>query len=255
MRHTVVTMSRGDAGKIAEWIRYHARLGFEDFQILLDGDVDGTEELLRTLDVPASVTVHPRPEVGDYYDGLSLEEQRERVLAWRAENAGALESGTMRGQDAIAWRQYLHFPDVLAPYAAGDRGRGWLALIDVDEFIVLRGHDSIGELTENAPAPRLRLLNFNVDTSGHDPSRPVLEQHTMRWSREDLMSYEDQRWARRVKSIVRYRCATLDGSIHSVSKGRNALLDPDEARLHHFKMPVNKVTVPYSVDDPVRIPD
>ncbi|GAB6987375.1 hypothetical protein [Nocardioides pyridinolyticus] len=98
----------------------------------------------------------------------------------------------------------------------------------------------------------MRFLNFNVDTTGHDPTRPVLEQHTMRWSLEDLMAYEDERWARRVKSMVRYRFARLDSTIHKLNRGRHALLDPATARLHHFRMPLHRVDIPYSVDDPVR---
>lgn len=255
MLHTAVTMSRGDADKIGEWLDYHARLGFDDFQIVLDGDVDGTEELLRTIDVPATVTVHPRREVGEYYDGLPFDERWERTLRWRADNAEALESGAMRGIDPLSWRQHRHLPEILAPYAAGERGRGWLALIDVDEFIVLRDHGSIEELTANAPAPRLRFLSLNVDTTGHDPSRPVLEQHTMRWSVEDLNAHPDQRWAKRVKSIVRYKRAVLNDTIHKISKGRHVLMDPASARLHHFKMPLNRLDIPFSVHDPVRLPD
>ena len=201
-------MSRGDAPKIREWIDYHVRLGFTDFQIVLDGDVDGTHDLLRSLDEPAQITVHPRAEVGAYYSGLPAEERQARVLQWRAENAEALESGAMSGIDPLSWRQHLHIPAILEPYAAGERGRGWLAFIDVDEFIVLTEARSIGEITSVAEAPRLRFLNFNVDTTGHDPARPVLEQHTMRWSREDLLAHPDQRWAKRGKSIVRYRCAS-----------------------------------------------
>ena len=255
MRHTVVTLSRGDAHKIAEWVDYHARLGFEDFQIVLDGDVDGTEDVLRSLDVPARITVHPRAEVGDYYDGMGPEERRHHVLQWRARHAEALESGAMRGNDALAWRQHLHLPEVMAPYADRQRGRGWLALIDVDEFVVLTRHRSIGEVTAEATAPRLRLLNFNVDTTGYDPSRPVLEQHALRWSREDVMGHPLRRWARRVKSIVRYRCARLDATVHKVSRGKHVLLDPEIARLHHFKMPPNtELDIPFTVHDPVRLP-
>jgi hypothetical protein len=255
VRHTVVTLSRGDAHKIAEWVDYHARLGFEDFQIVLDGDADGTEDVLRSLDVPARLTVHPRAEVGEYYDGMSPEERRHHVLHWRARHAEALESGAMRGIDALAWRQHLHLPEIMAPYAAGARGRGWLALIDVDEFVVLTRHRSIGGVTAEATAPRLRLLNFNVDTTGYDPSRPVLAQHTVRWSHEDLLAHSTRRWAGRVKSIVKYRCARLDHTVHKISRGRHVLLDPEVARLHHFKMPPNsELDIPFTVHDPVRLP-
>lgn len=255
MRHTIVTLSRGDAHKIAEWVDYHTRLGFEDFQIVLDGDVDGTEDVLRSLDVPARIGVHPREEVGEYYEGLPPAERRARVQEWRDRNAAQLESGAMRGNDAVSWRQHLHLPEIMAPYAAGFRGRGWLALIDVDEFLVLTEHGSIGALTAGAEAPRLRFLNFNVDTTGHDPSRPVLAQHSVRWSREDVLAHPMKRWARRVKSIVRYRCARLDSTVHKISRGRHVLLDPATARLHHFKVPVaGELDIPYTVDDPVRLP-
>ena len=81
---------RGDGHKIAEWLDYHARLGFDDFQVVLDGDVDRTEELLRSLDVTADVTVHPRAEIGEYYDGLPPDERRRRVQEWRDRYAAEL---------------------------------------------------------------------------------------------------------------------------------------------------------------------
>ena len=90
--------------------------------------------------------------------------------------------------------------------------------------------------------PRVRFLNFNVDTTGHDPDRPVLEQHSVRWSREDLVSHEDTRWAKRVKSMVRYRYAQLNVTVHKINRGEHVLLDPDVARLHHFKMPPTSST-------------
>jgi hypothetical protein len=246
-------MSRGDAHKIEEWLDYHSRLGFRDFQIILDGDVDGTADLLHGLDLPGRLTVHPRAEVGDYYDGLSPDERQQRVAAWRAEHAEALASGEMRGTDVLAWRQHLHLPRVLAPYAEGRRGRGWLAFIDVDEFVVVPG-GTIHDVTAGRTVPRLRLLSFDVDTTGYDPTRPVLEQHTRRWSRTDLLAHPDQRWSKRVKSLVRYRAATLNHTVHKISHGRAERLDPDVARLHHFRMPVQDLDLPYTVEDPVRLP-
>ena len=255
MRHTIVTMTRGDGHKLAEWLDYHARLGFDDVQVVLDGDVDGTEELLRSLDVPADVTIHPRAEVGEYYDGLPPEERRARVQQWRERYATERASGEMRGTDALAWRQHLHFGPLLAPYAAGERGEGWLGLVDVDEFVVLEQHATIGELMAEQSLPRVRFLNFNVDTDGYDPGRPVLEQHSRRWSRADLLAHEDARWAKRVKSLVRYRHAKLNATVHKINRGKHVVLDPDVARLHHFKMPASDdLDIPFTVDDPVRLP-
>jgi hypothetical protein len=251
VQFTVVTMTRGDAHKIVEWIDFHARLGFEDFQIVLDGDVDGTEDVLRSLLTRASITVHRKAEVGDYYDGVDPTERARLVEEWRQEHAEARASGAMRGHDPLAWRQHLYFPEVMAPYQAGERGRGWLTLIDVDEFLVLRGGATLHSLTADQTVPRLRFLNFNVDTDGYDPARPVLEQHTMRWSREDVLNHPDQRWGRRVKSLVRYRKAQLNATVHKISRGRHEVVDPDVGRIHHFKMPTGGVDLPYTVHDPI----
>ncbi len=255
VHHTIVTMSRGDGHKIAEWADYHARLGFDDFQVVLDGAVDDTERVLRGLDLPARISVHPRREIGEYYDGLLPEERQHRVQEWRLKHAEQLASGSMRGNDALSWRQHRHFPEVLARYAGGARGRGWLALLDVDEFLVLAAHASIGELTGEATTPRLRFLSFNVDTRGHDPTLPVLEQHSVRWSREDVLAHPMKRWSRRAKSLVRYRCARLTSTVHKISTGRHTVLDPEQSRLHHFKVPVQRqLDIPYTVDDPVHLP-
>lgn len=248
-------MSRGDAHKIGEWVDYHSRLGFGDFQIVLDGEVDDTEAVLKSLEVPATITVHHRPEVGEYSDGLTLAERQQQSAEWRARHAADLEAKRIRGHDPLSWRQHQHIPPVLAPYAEGAHGHGWLALIDVDEFLVLQDYGSIREVTHEAEAPRLRFLSFNVDTTGHDPGRPVLGQHSRRWAREDLLALEDQRWARRPKSIVHYRCAKLTSTVHKISTGRQLVLDPERARLHHFRIPVQEgLGIPYSVDDPISLP-
>lgn len=255
MRHTIVTMSRGDAHKISEWVHHHARLGFSDFQIVLDGDIDGTEEALRDLDVAADITVHPRAEVGEYYDGLEPDERRRRVQAWRERNAEKVETGEVKGVDALSWRQHLHLPEVMAPYAAGERGRGWLALFDVDEFLVLTEHASIRELTADANEPRLAFISFDVDTRGHDPSRPVTAQHSMRWSRADMLTHPERKWSRRTKTMVRYRKAVLNSTVHKLNRGPRRVWDWESARLHHFKVPPSlDIGIPYSVDDPVPAP-
>lgn len=256
MPHTIVTMTRGDAHRIAEWVEYHARLGFGDFQVVLDGERDDTATVLKSLDLPVSITLHPRSEVGEYADGFSAEERHQLALRWRERHKADLEAKRIRGRDPQSWRQHQYFSEILAPYAAGARGHGWLALLDVDEFIVLRGgYRSIRHVTHRAGAPRLRFLSFDVDTTGYDPDRPVLEQHTRRWSREELLALEDQRWANRPKSIVRYKCARLTSTLHKISTGRQLILDPERARVHHFRTPLQEgVGIPYDVDDPVNIP-
>ena len=256
MAHTIVTLTRGDAHKIGEWIEYHSRLGFDDFQIILDGQVDDTQRVLKSLDVPATIGIHLRDEIGEYAEGLTPTERLAQTAAWRARHQEELAAGRMRGVDPLSWRQQMHFPGILAPYAAGDRGKGWLSLLDVDEYLVLRGPRNVREVTSAAEAPRIRFRSLDVDTTGHDPGRPVLSQHSRRWSFDDLVALPDPRWARRFKSLVRYRCARLTSTVHKISLGPKVIADPEVARVHHFRVPLQSgVDVPYSVDDPIRLPD
>jgi len=250
---SIVTQSRGDGARIAEWVDYHHRLGFDDFQIALDGLVDDTDEVLAGLDLPARIDVHRYPEEGEYFDGLPAAERARRVARWREDNAAWRATLPGKALDPIAVRQFRRIPELLAPYAAGDRGRGWVAFLDVDEFLHLPAHGSVRALVAEATAPRLRFLNFNVDTSDHDPTRPVLEQHHWRWAREDVLAHPNSAWVNRVKSMVRYRRCLPFFSVHRISRGKAQVLDPAVARLHHFRIPLQPLepALPYRVDDPL----
>ncbi|QIK76011.1 glycosyltransferase family 2 protein [Nocardioides piscis] len=251
MPHVIVTQTRGDAHRLAEWVSFHAALGFDEFHILLDGVVDDSQRVLEALDVPARVETHLYPEEGDYYDGLSVDDRLARVKVWREHHREELDRLPYAATDPQSMRQFRRIRELLPAIVEGRRG--WLAHIDVDEFINIPSGASITSLTAQATTPRLQLLNFNVDTTGYDPSRPVLAQQGPRWAREDLLEHPDTRWATRVKSIVRFRAATPFRSIHRISFGRHEVVDPDVARLHHFRVPLQPMTppLPYTVDDVV----
>ena len=95
-----------------------------------------------------------------------------------------------------------------------------------------------------------------MDTTGHDPARPVLEQHSLRWAREDVVQHPNSAWVNRVKSMVRYRRSLPFFSVHRISRGKAEVLDPEVARLHHFRIPLQPLDppLPYRVDDPLRMP-
>lgn len=75
MQHTILTVSRGDAPRLKEWVDYHCWLGLDTFHIILDNPVDDSEHIIRRLKVPARLIVDVRGAVGDYYDGLSRTER------------------------------------------------------------------------------------------------------------------------------------------------------------------------------------
>ena len=250
----IVTQSRGDAPRLAEWVTYHARLGFEEFHIALDGLIDDSDEVLESLDLDARVVVHRYPEEGVYYDGLAPEERMEVVQKWRADNAEMLASLGHKAVDPQSLRQRRRVGELLELITNGRRG--WVAHIDSDEFIHLPGGGSIRDITEAATAPRLQFFSFDVDTTGHDPCRSVLEQHEVRWSRADVEAHPDGRWATRVKAMVRFRVALPLTSLHRINVGRCQKMDPDVGRLHHFRVPLQPLDppIPFTVHDPLRMP-
>jgi hypothetical protein len=254
----IVTQSRGDASRLAEWVTYHSRIGFEEFHVILDGLVDDSDEVLAALDassdLDARVVVHQYPEEGVYYDGLPPEERMKVVQKWRDDNAEMLAALPHKAVDPQSLRQRRRVTEVLEKVTE-DR-RGWVAHIDADEFIHLPGGQSIRDLTDAATAPRLQFYSFDVDTTGHDPTRPVLEQHSLRWSRADVEAHPDGRWATRVKAMVRFRVALPLKSLHRISLGRHEKVDPEVGRLHHYRVPLQPMDppIPYTVDDPVTMP-
>ena len=246
MAHTILTMTRGDESRIEEWVRYHATLGFDEFHFILDAPIDRTEDVLRALEVDAKITIDIREPQGDYYDNMTPAERWTRVKQWRIDHADEIAASGMPANDALAMRNYQHFPPVLETYA--QRNDGWLALIDVDEYIVLQHPLTLQELTTTSNQPRIRLLNFNFDMSHHVPGTSVLG-NTMRWDREDILAY-GKGWQNRVKSIVRYVSLVPMVSVHQISRGPFVTVNPEIGRLHHYR-PVDQgiAELPYSVED------
>jgi len=247
MRRCVLTMSRGDASRIEEWVKYHAGLGFNEFRIILDNPIDDTEHILNGLDVNAEVHIDVRGHHGTYFDGMDQAERWETIKRWRIENAEAIAAiGMGPVADPISHRQRQYFVPELQKFS--DAGDGWLALIDVDEFIVLPPHETIADVIAAAIKPRLRFLNFNVDMRDWRPGQSVLEQN-MRWHRDDLVAY-GKGWDTRVKTVARHDALMPMDSVHRISPGPNVMLDPDHYRLLHYRGADQGIAeLPYRVVD------
>lgn len=248
MIHEILTMSRGDAHRLHDWLDYHHSLGFNSFRVLLDNPIDDSEEILRRFaeNTGVSVMTTVLPPLREYYDGLSVSERWQKVLQWRKDNEAEIKSSGYPIGDSLSWRQYTYFPPLLREIQESKED-GWLALIDVDEYIVLRGGALIGDLTDNARAPRLRFLNFNFDMADWDQESNV-RLHTSRWSREDLIAH-GKGWDTRVKSMVRFEALTPMASVHSISRGKFETVSLDVGQLNHYKFPNQGLGLKYSIVD------
>ncbi|WP_143588119.1 glycosyltransferase family 2 protein [Tersicoccus phoenicis] len=248
MEHVIVTMSRGDAPRLAEWVTYHQDLGFDEFYVVLDHPVDDSAEILRGL--PGDITVDERGPYREYWDDNPPANQADRQAlesAWRDENGEDIVRWKLPIVDALSYRQLLYLAGVLNLYAV--RGDCWVSVLDVDEFLVLPGGGSIQDLTAGSDAPRLRFKNYNFDTSAWRPGASVLGSSVKRWHQEDIDAY-GHGWDRRVKAIVRHDALLPFASVHAISRGQFIVVDPEVGRLHHYRVPDQALEgLPYRVTD------
>lgn len=247
MKHVIVTMSRGDAPRLAEWVSYHQSLGFDEFHVVLDNPTDRSAAVLQALD--ARVTIDVRGPHGPYFDRVPPEDRWPAVRQWRQEHAKVIAEWGVPIVDPLSMRQYMHLPAVLNKYAV--RGDCWVAVIDVDEFLVIPGR-TVQDVTAVAEHPRIRFLNFNFDTTRWAPGESVLTSCTNRWAREDVEMY-GQGWQNRHKSIVRHDALLPLASVHAVSTGPFTVLDPEAGRLHHYKAIDQGLPLPYRITDTAAI--
>ncbi|OMH24527.1 hypothetical protein BKD30_08075 [Tersicoccus phoenicis] len=248
MQHVIVTMSRGDAPRLAEWVNYHQNLGFDEFYVVLDNPVDNSADILSAL--PGDIVVDERPPYDVYWSGEEYVDQPRRwdlMKAWRAERSAGLERWNLPIGDPQTLRQTLYLAGVLNLYAV--RGDCWVTVLDVDEFLVVPSGGSIRDLTGVATAPRLRFKNYNVDTREWQIGTPLLASCVNRWHQDDIDAY-GKGWQHRVKSLVRHDALLPFVSVHAVSRGPYAVVDPGVGRLHHYRVPDQAIPeLPYRVVD------
>lgn len=243
--YTILTMSRGDEERLEEWVRYHSQIGFDEFIILLDDPIDDSESVLKRLSQEFRIVYQVKEPYGAYFDryGDSYYDDMQR---WREENKELIQFVNPNTFSPISLRQYTYFPSLL--HELSNRSKGWICLIDLDEFIVLEKYGSVKELTKQVSFDRIGFLNFDFDTSDHKKGESFTRSHTKRWDRKDIVEYGEG-WDSRIKSIVKCnKCLPFD-NLHAISLGERVYLDPSEARLHHYKIPLAPIGLPYSVED------
>lgn len=250
MKHIIVTMSRGDEHRFKDWLDYHFDIGFDEINILLDNPCDGSADILRCYAEATGRDVHfeASEPLGEYFDDPDPAVRWERTKKWVQENEEKISEMGLPVRDPLSWRQYRLLPGYIEKVLKR-AGKCWVALIDVDEYIVLDGITHISAVTENVKTQRLRILNFNVDMTGWDKVSSVLG-FSQRWSRDAIVAFGGG-WENRVKSIVTNEAAEPLISVHAVSRGPFTVLDPHKVRLLHFKFPIQGNSIAYDAKDEV----
>lgn len=133
----IAIIVKNEETHIEEWVRFHLLAGVCHFIVYDNGSTDGTVRLLRRCLPEAALTLVPWAQ--SLRDGRSGAELHNQVLA---------------------------FAHALANYGGQYR---WMAFVDVDEFIVPKASDSIGDaLAELDGAAHVSLPWHMFGRSGHE---------------------------------------------------------------------------------------
>ncbi|AZA13243.1 glycosyltransferase family 2 protein [Corynebacterium choanae] len=248
VEHVIVTMSRGDEGRLEDWLDYHSNLGFDRFIIILDNPIDDSEQVLHELQQRGlNIEIIIKEPFGEYFDNIAPTQFNAVRAKWVKENQELIASMDREYPivDPLSWRQYLYFPPLLKQLSESGKD-GWVSVLDVDEYIVLPQGTKIDQLTDSTKLDRLSFLNFNVDMSGWDGVECV-RRFANRWAFEDVKAY-GKGWDRRVKSLVRFSASYPMVSVHGISRSNGEVLDWQNFYLMHYKYPTMDA-LPYSVLD------
>ena len=175
----IVAIMRDEAHHIEDWLKFHAFAGVRDFYLYDDASKDGSSEIAKAF---------PGPNV--------------TVLPWRM-------TASLLNPKVFFSRQVLAYCHAIENFGGAYR---WMAFIDIDEYIVPKGGDTILEVLNGLEAFTNVSLPWTMfGPSGHDtrPEIPAAFAYT-------------QRAAHRQKPILNFKCIVDP-------------LDVVEVRVHRFR--------------------
>ena len=146
-RAAIIAVAKNEGVYLHEWIAYHKVIGFDDVLVYDNDSTDGSSEMLAELAGHGLVTPIP----------------------WHVEPDVAPQTSAYRDGLERLGEDY-----------------GWVAFIDLDEFIVIPRHDTIGDFLaefggrrrDRGQLEELRLLGARAlqPRAGHRPLPPLLRR-------------------------------------------------------------------------------
>jgi Glycosyltransferase family 92 len=206
-RAAICAVAKNEGIYLHEWIAYHRLLGFDEILVYDNESTDGSVQLLDELSKHGLVTPVPW-SVGDHEAA-----------------------------------QFTAYVDGAARLGAGF---GWVAFIDLDEFLVLPRHDTIADFLaefETLDAIGVNWKNFGSSGLERYEPRPVIDRFRR-------CSWREHGRNRRVKPLVRTAVMNRPGRPHTpkvlpparyvditgekVRNGETRLVHHETIRLNHY---------------------
>lgn len=162
MKLGIITQVRNEEHRIEEWYKYHSEIGFTQFIGFDDKSSDGSADLMRKL-------------------GFSMLKGTTRGRYTSSSNPDDYNRDT-RGD--IDWRLQKNYTTGIK--WARQQGLDWVAVIDVDEFLILEKHQDIESYLNEISSlyefvPRLWVPSYDVE-GPFDLTKQITTQSYKIWS-------------------------------------------------------------------------
>jgi hypothetical protein len=207
-RVAICAIAKNEGAYLEEWVAYHHLIGFGPIRVYSHESTDDSEEVLARL----------------ARHGL------------------------------VEWQPWSVPPDVKPQWLAYEDGleqlrerSDWIAFIDLDEFVVMPGHDTIQEFLAQRPELDALAINWKMfGSAGHEHRGPglVIERFT-RCAPRSFGGNRAVKTLARTEAIeiprvhtcvfapgVRYE--TVDGELLDAGVGRSADVSHGVIRLNHY---------------------
>lgn len=218
---TIITQIRNEEKRLNDWVKYHNKIGIDEFIIFCDKSEDNSEEILKFLQKDFNIKIYQADQMGKYSNSKNPSAYASIDLSTRIENS------YKKGLD-ISRINHVNDSD------------HWSIFTEVDEYIVPQTNIGLSEIIKLVPNDIHRIYISSYDFKcPFDLEKPVYEQTFMRWSNETRINGTARGvkgWFKnRGKSMVRTKdCITRKVSTHEIDNSPYYQND-DILKINHYR--------------------
>lgn len=215
---TIVTQIRNEEKRLSDWIKYHKKIGIDEFIIYLDNCTDKSRDILEELSKDINIKIRDANMFGSYPDSDNPNTYSAFSVVMRIKDS--YKRGLREVRDSNVGNNH------------------WTIFTEVDEYIVPQQEDSLSDIVSRVFGNRIYIASYDFKCP-FDLDYPVYNQTFMRWSdvtRQSGTAHGVSGWFKnRGKSLVRTNFVLSDDvDIHDVDFS-DFWQDDNLLKINHYR--------------------